>query len=439
MKKIILAGTAFLVCGNLFAQGTKEFNVDGLKVILRQSPKEVISASLFIRGGTANYPKEKEGIEALAFDVAITAGTKSMDKLTFNNEAEKIGTSFNSQTALDFGSFNMTCIKAYWDKSWNLFTDAILNPSFDEKEFNIEKDKAIANAKQAEANPDSYLRNLAMTETFKNLNYGKLPTGTSESLEKLTLDEVKKYYAATVGKKRCYLVVVGNITQEDLTARIKSSFSKMGYGSPAPASYKLLITKGGEIIIDRDIATNYLMGIMSSPSLAVDEGVYMDMAMDILYDRYFVELRTKRSLSYAPSARYNRNAVSNPYSYIYISTLDPKKSIGVMVEILDSVKRSGFTEKELKDKRQTYLTDYYLKMETSAAQAYSLGRAESAGWWKFDESFSNKVNAASLKQINAVFNKYTQAIRWTYLGKKEAVAKEDFKQTRHEQILESPY
>lgn len=440
MKKYIFS--LFIVAfssATLFAQGTREFNVDGIKVILRQSPKEVISARFCVRGGTANYSKEKEGIEALAYDIAMTGGTKSLDKMTFNNEAEKIGTTFGSQAGLDFSDMSMNCIKSYWDKSWDLFSDAILHPAFDAKEFDLAKEKAISNAKQQEGDPDGYLQQLAMTETFKDKNYGKLPNGTSESLAGITLDDVKKYYADAVGKKRCYLVVVGNVSEQDLAVKVKASLSKLGIGSPAPVGYKLLITKGGENIIDRDIATNYLMGIMSSPSLATDEGVYMDMAMDILYDRYFVELRTKRSLSYAPAAGYNRNAASNPYSFVYISTLDPKKSIDVMVEIMDSVKRSGFTDKELKDKRQSYLTNYYQKMETSAAQSNALERAEATGSWKLDESFSTKVNAATLKQINFVFNKYTQAIRWTYLGKKDAVSKEDFKQTKHEKVLESPY
>jgi zinc protease len=70
----------------------KEFKVEGLKVILKQTPKDVISVRLFVEGGTANYPKAKEGIEDLAFSVAINGGTTTLDKLAFNNAYEKIGT-----------------------------------------------------------------------------------------------------------------------------------------------------------------------------------------------------------------------------------------------------------------------------------------------------------------------------------------------------------
>ena len=439
MNKIITAIIVTAFAGATTAQTTKEINVDGLKVIYRSTPKEVISARLYVRGGTANYSKEKEGIEALAFSIAMNGGTKSKSKIEFNDAAEKIGTSFNSSSGLDYGNMEMTCIKTYWDKSWDLFADALLNPAFDEKEFQLAKEKAISGAKQQEADADGSLRIIAYTESFKGRNYAKLPSGSVASLEKITLDDVKKYYADIIGKKRCYLVVVGNVDEAGLTSKVKSSIAKMGYGSVAPVENKLVITKGSEVIVDRDIATNYLMGIMSAPSLATDEGVQMDMAMQILYDRFFVELRTKRSLSYAPSANYDRSATTSPYSYIYISTLDPKKAIDVMVMLIDSVKRAGFTEKELKDSRQSYLTQYYMKLETSSAQSGALGRAEATASWKLDDSFSTKINAVTLKDLNKTFNKYTAAIKWTYLGKKDAVAKEDFRQTKHTPVLESPY
>lgn len=440
MRKLFsIAIAGMLFTQTTFAQATKELNIDGLKVILRTTPKDVISARLMVRGGTANYSKEKEGIETLAFGLAVQGGTKTLDKVAFNDAAEKIGTSFASSSQIDYGDMNMTCLKPFWDKSWDLFADAIMNPAFDAKEFDLQKEQALSSAKQQEGDPDGYLRILAMSETFKGRNYAKRPEGSAESLQKLTIDDVKKYYAETVGKKRCFLVIVGNISEAEVTAKVKASIAKMDYGTPAPIENKLLITKGSETIVDRDMATNYLMGIMSAPSLAMPDGINMDLAMNILYDRFFVELRTKRSLSYAPSAGYNRAATTSPYSYVYISTTDPKKALDVMVMLLDSVKRSGFTDKELKDNRQGYLTNYYQKLETSSAQSSALGRSEATGSWKIDETFSDKVNAATLKDVNRTFNKYTAAIKWTYLGKKDAVQKEDFKQTKHIPVLESPY
>ena len=64
--------------------GVEEFQVDGIKVLLKHSPKEVVNAKLFIKGGTANYTKEQEGVENFALNLAISGGTTSLNKNEFS-------------------------------------------------------------------------------------------------------------------------------------------------------------------------------------------------------------------------------------------------------------------------------------------------------------------------------------------------------------------
>lgn len=417
----------------------KVFNVDGLKVILKQAPKEVISVSLFVQGGTANYPKSKEGIEDLAFDVAMTGGTKTQDKIAFNSAAESIGTTFGSSTTYDYGELSMECIKRFWDKSWDLYADAVLNPAFDAKEFKLEQEKMVSSAKEAASNPDAHLRNLAMQYAFSGTNYAKLPSGSPESLASITLADVTSYYKSTIGKQRCFLVVVGNISEEDLTAKIKKTLSKLPAGTPATFEKRTLITQSGDTIEDRDIATNYIRGVMSAPAMNEPDAIPMRVAMSILSDRFFLELRTKRSLSYAPAAFYSTGVIKNPYNVIYISTQDPKQSMDVMVGIIDSIKHYGFKPSELENTQQTFLTHYYMGQESVSSQATTLGLAEMAGDVKLADNFTALVNKVTLKDLNRVFDKYTKAIKWVYLGKQDQVKKTDFKQIDNTPYKNRPY
>lgn len=428
MKRLFAIGLAFLLpAAALLAGNTTEFYVDGLKVIHRQSPKDVISVRLFVQGGSANYSKGKEGDEALAFQVAMQGGTKSMDKVTFQTAAEKIGTSFGSNTTYDYGDLSMTCIKTFWDESWKLFADAVLNPAFASSEFETMRAQAVANAKASESDPDEHLRNLAMVHSFGADNdYGKIPSGSVESLEGLTLGDLSSHYASVIGKKNVFLVVVGNIDSKDLKAKIEATLAKLPDGNSPKLIQRTLITEDGHYIEERDIATNYIRGVMSAPRMNTPDGVPTLVAMNILGDRYFEELRTKRSLSYAPAAFYARSVVNNPYNVIYISTQDPKQSMQVMVDEINKIKKEGFEASELTNKKQSFLTFYYMDLETSASQTTSLGMAELNGGWKMDEDFTAKVNAITLNDLNRVFDTYTKAIKWTYLGKKADVDIADF-------------
>lgn len=408
-------------------QKTHEIVVNGVKVIFKPSVKEIISVRLFIKGGTANYPKDQEGIEDLALTLASEGGTKSKTKTEFATALEKIGTSISASTSLDYSEVGMTCVKSFWDQSWNLFAEAITAPRFDEKEFSIIKERAIAVAKEAEANPDEYLKNKALQNTFSNGNYSKIPTGTVSSLEKISLQQVMAHYNSILGKQNCFLVVVGNITESDLKQKVSAAFGSLGPGK-LPKKEPRFEFKPAANIENRDIATNYIRGTMNAPSVNEKEGVPMMLAMTIMRDRFFVELRTKRSLSYAPSAFYATGAINNPYVVYYISSTDPKQSLQVMIEEINKVKNQGFKEKELKDMKETYLTNHFLKLETNASQTMSLGMSEIAGDWRKAETLMEEVEKTTVDDLNAVFNKYSTSINWSYLGKESAVSKDDFKQ-----------
>ncbi|MBS1916987.1 MAG: insulinase family protein [Bacteroidetes bacterium] len=418
-----------LVTVSSFAQGsTKEVNYEGLKVIIKRVPKEVVTASLFIRGGVSNINSDQQGIEPLALSLAVQGGTKKLDKNAFSALADKLGTNFNSSASKDYSSITMTCLKENWSQSWDMFTDAILNPAMDEQEFGVIKQQMIAAAKQTDANPDAYLRKIATQQIFKGTVYEYMQNGTPETLEKITLPDVKNYYAKLLGKKKCYLVVVGDIDEKDLLDKMKNTLAKLPEGTLPPKPVLAGVTKPEINISDRSIATNYIAGSVNAPKYFSPDGPLFEFAMRILYDRYFVELRTKRSLSYAPAAIYNKSQINSPTALLYISTIDPKQSLEVMTDIINDIKKNGFTAKEVEDKKKEYLTTYYMTNEASTSQANMLGFCEASGDWRIFDAINSKIDNVKTEDLNHVFDKYMNNIAWTYLGKKEKVTEEDFKQ-----------
>lgn len=409
-------------------EGTKELTVEGIKVFIKSTNKDVISTRLFVRGGTANYPLDKQGIEALTYSLAIKGGTVSMNKTDFLSTAEGLGTSFGSEASLDYGEMHMTCLKSAWDKSWSLFADAIMNPAFSQAEFTNKKEQFISAARQNESDPDNQLDNLALSSAFKGSNYEKNPSGTAESLTGLTLEDLKSYYNETVCKERAFLVIVGNVSEADVIEKVKSSLARLPQGTPVKTEPPVKIDAAGQDIVNRSIATNYLVGIMSSASWDSPDVAPMMVAMNIMYDKYFVELRTKRSLSYAPAAYLFGTAITSPFSMLYITTDHPKEALQVMVDLINDVKKNGFDEEELKNSKNTYITRSLMRLESSAMQSLNIGRWQLKGNLKMFDDFDKQINAVSLQDINRVFTTNTGSLKWTYLGDPSKVSPEDFKQ-----------
>ncbi len=432
-KKITIAlvsAILLLLQLNTAAAQTKELEVDGLKVIYKPVTKGIISVRLYVKGGAANYPEAQQGIEPLTFSIAVTGGTTSLDKVAFNSAAEKLGVRLGSNSTLDYGNISMTCLKDSFAASWKLFADAIMNPAFTDNEFKIQQQQFVSYAKQTESDPDSYLSDFSMQNAYSGKNYAKNPWGTVTTLSQLNNKQVKDYYKQSVCKSRCFVVVVGNIPEQDLIKQIKSTLGKMAVGTPANKTPQEKFTKGFVKMKSRSISTNYILGMMNAPLWNSPEGVPMLLAYSILSDKFFVELRTKRSLSYAPYAYYNSSAVSSPYSALYISTTQPAQSVEVMINLMDSLKMSGFSDEELADKKQQFLTYHYMGLESASDQSANLGKSELSGSWRLPDSFSETVNKITVTELNNTFNNYTGPIIWTYLGNKDLVREKDFRQLK---------
>src|ERR1043165_9117013 len=137
--------------------GIKEMTVEGIKVLLKPSTKDIVSAALYVKGGTANCDKSQEGIEELTMSVLAESGSQKYPKDKFNALLDSYGTTIAATSAEDKSSVTMGCLKSKWNESWDIFADMIMHPAFDDNTFTNEKEQAINNTKQVESNPDGHL------------------------------------------------------------------------------------------------------------------------------------------------------------------------------------------------------------------------------------------------------------------------------------------
>ncbi|MCF8283679.1 MAG: insulinase family protein [Sphingobacteriales bacterium] len=406
---------------------TEELMVDGYKVIYKPTTNQIVSVRLFVKGGTANYTKDKEGVENLALEIATNGGTSKYSKSDLNRQLDRMGSSISGSSGLDNANVAMSCIARNFDATWAIFEDVINAPLFSEEEFKMQKDAMVSNVQQGKSDPDTYLNDMAMNDAFVNLNYDKKTNGSEESLAKITLDDVKNHYKMVMNKKQTFIVVVGKIDKAQLIEKVKKMVRSMPEGNFTPVKGTLLTINSSTLNPeDRKMATNYIRGVINGPAYGTNESYAMQLAFGILYDRLFDEIRTKRSLSYAPAAYYQSNV--NPCSNVYVTTTDPAQAVQVIIDELKKVKTEGFTETEISNQKSSYVTTYYMGLETNAAQSNGLGNAEVKGSWKNYGDFISNINKVPAKEVNAVVKKYVNGIRWSYLGDLSKVKSDVFLQ-----------
>jgi zinc protease len=403
-----------------------KFEVDGLKVIFRPTQKETVSIAMFFRGGVMNYAPEQAGIENLALSSATSSGTKNYSVQDYKELADEYGINISGASTTDYGVISLNCINKYLGEGWKLFSDAIVNPAFDQAEFQNEKERIISVTHAREAVPEAIVDQMTMSSMFKDLRYGTPPLGTEASLRKLNSDSIKNYYYSTLlNKERMFLVVAGKITRTDLEAKVKAAFAGLKAGSYKKPVFADVPLVGDKVFtLQKNIATNYISRVMNAPTMSSADYPAFRLAITVLSSYLHFKLRTEQALSYAPGATVK--TLQMPYTSLYVSTTQPKKSVLGMLQAFSDVKEGNYNKNVIKEIQKSYRLDSYSDQESAVTLVSNLGKAEILGDYKLEEELVDKVSAVTAEDVNIAFKKYLNGAIWIYVGN-EQLGKETFK------------
>jgi predicted Zn-dependent peptidase len=393
-----------------------ETTINGVKVVVVPSGNEIVQIDMVIKGGVQNYTADKAGIERLALTALTECGTMKDDKNSFKNKLDEVDARIYGSAGRDASHFQMNCIKGDFEKVWPLYVDALISPRFDAKEFARIKDEAINSLRQGLSNPDVSLQRMAMETAFKGMDYAKFASGTLENLQKLTLQETKNYYKSLLTRSRIFMVVVGDISKEDLQKKITALTAKIPQGKPFVLKRVSYVPETNTFVAkSKENATNYIMGISAAPQATSKDYYPAALASDLFYDKMFLEVRTNNGLSYAPSAYMSFGAT--PFSAMYVTTKDPNKYIAVARNLVDSIKKKGFPADDVNNTKKTYATYQYYNNETNSSLCAMVANAEIIqGDWHKAFTLKEDLKPVTPADVHNVFNKYVGNFTWVYQG-----------------------
>ena len=396
-----------------------EFEVNGLKVLLkRREGSLTVAAGLFIRGGAANITAENAGIETLMLSAATEAST-NFPRARMRTELSRMGTVIGSSSNNDYSVLSLATTRASFDRSWQIFSDVVLRPSFTKEDVALVQQRIVVSLSDDTDNPDVYLQKLQEKVAYAGHPYLNNTSGTPETVAKLTPEDLRQYHTKLMETSRLLLVIVGDLSPNDLRGLVTASFGKLPVGTYKPhALPQLAFDKSSVEVTPRELPTNYVQGFFTAPSLTSPDIYAMRVASSLLRDRVFEEVRVRRNLSYAPDA-FLRTQAAN-VGGLYVTAVDANQSIRVMLSEIARLQNEAVSPDDIHAIIAQYLTTYYLGQETNAAQAGELAQYELiGGGWRNSINFLERLSAVSPADIQRVSQKYMRNIRFVVLGKSE--------------------
>jgi predicted Zn-dependent peptidase len=398
-----------------------EFEVNGLKVLVkRREGSQTAVVGLFLRGGATNINEKNAGIEALMLDLSSEASAH-FPRERMRSESSRMGTAISYGINYDYSALTMGTTRRNFDRSWQMFTDVVLHPSFAPDDFERVKNRLIVARNDDQDTPDSYLQELQSRSAYAGHPYVNNPEGTAESIKGLTLEDVKRYHQQMMQTSRLLLVVVGDLDPQQIKENVAASLGKLPRGNYQASSLPSLTFDGSAVdITTRDLPTNYVMGSYVAPSMTTPDIYAMRVASSILQTRVFAEVRVRRNLSYAPDA-FLGSARAN-LGGIYVSAVDANQAVRVMLEEISRLQHEPLDPNEIKGTVQQYLTRHYIGQQTNAAQAGELAQYELiGGGWRNSADFIDRLRAVTPADVERVAQKYMRNIRFVVLGNPKSI------------------
>ena len=197
---------------------------NGMKVIGTKSDEiPTVSLQLTINGGHKldAYNKEKAGLASLTTSM-LNESTENYTAEAIQEELRKLGSSIGIRGGRGQATMFISSLKKNLAKTLTLAEEILMRPKFAQEDFDRLKNQQIEGIKSSRKNPGAIAN-----EAYSKLLYGKdhiygiSTSGDEASVEKITLADVQafyqKYYSPTVSE----LVVVGDVSQEEVMPKIQ--------------------------------------------------------------------------------------------------------------------------------------------------------------------------------------------------------------------------
>jgi zinc protease len=398
-----------------------EFEVNGLKVLVkRREGSLTVAAGLFIKGGSRNITADNAGIEALMLDAA-TEASAAFPRDRMRDEQSHMGTVLSSSVSYDYSVLSLRCTRPYFDRSWQMFVDVALHPSFGQEDVTLEQERMVLSLRNDADDPDTYLQRLQERVAYSHHPYLNRMEGTAESVGRLTAEDLRRYHQKVMETSRLLLIIVGDLDSAKVRTLVAASFGKLPKGTyrldPVP---QLSFDKSSVDVTPRNLPTNYVQGLFTAPAPNSPDIYPMRVASSILRDRVFQEVRAKRNLSYAPDA-FLRNQGAN-IGGIYVTAVDANQSVQLMLDEIGRLQKEPVDDEDIQAVVAQYLTSYYMGQETNAAQAGELAQYELlGGGWRNSIGVIEKLSAVKPADVQRVAEKYMRNIRFVVLGNPKSI------------------
>ncbi|MHA7059807.1 M16 family metallopeptidase [Aquimarina sp. M1] len=411
---------------------------------IEQNELPIANFSLVISGGHLLDSFDKVGVANLMTDIMME-GTATKTPEQLEEEIELLGASIRMYTTRESIVISGNTLVRNLDKTIDLVEEILLEPRWDEEEFARIKTKTINDIKRSAANPNVVARNVYNKVLYGDKHMFAYPTtGTVASVESITIDDLKQFYANNFSPSVSRFQIVGDLNQNKALAALKSLEDKW-------ASKEVTIPEY-EIVDNRDKSSLYFVDIPNAKQSVINIG-YLSMARTD--EDYFpatvmnyklggsfsgnVNLILREEKGYTYGARSGFSGSKIPGTFTASSSVRTNTTFESVKIFKDEIEKykNGISQEDLEFTKNALIKSNARRFETQGAllrMLQDIGNYDLAPDYIANEEAI--IEGMTLEQHKALANKYLDESKMAYLVIGDAATQfEQFKNAGFDEVL----
>ena len=382
-------------------------------IVCKEQSLPFVTFQLLIDSGSRRDPSGEEGLAHLAAK-GLLLGTSKHTVTTINEDLDFMGASLNSSSGRDYATLSLRVLKKDVDKGFDLFMEALTQPTFPEEEIRREAEKILAAIQSSEDQPEEVAEREFQENLFLTSPYGHPVEGTRESLPRLTREAVLRFYRTYYHPNNAILTIVGDVTGEEVKAKLVPRLERWSMGEIPKESFHTTFAKEPKTVkTNRPITqANIILGHAGVKRENPD--FYALTVMNYILggggfsSRLMAEIRNKRGLAYSVASFFDPGKYPGSFQIILqTKNASAREAISLALQQMELIKRETVSEKELEGAKKYLVGSFPMRFDTQAKLVSFLSQVEYYGLGgDYPNQYPSLINSVTKEEVLRVAKKY---------------------------------
>jgi zinc protease len=407
---------------------------NGLTVLLLEKRGvPMINLYAIVKTGASSDPAGEEGLASVTAGL-LRKGTKTRTAQQFAADLDYIGGSFDADATADFSSVSAEFLTKDLARGLELFSDALLHPTFPQAEVEKLLAQDLDGVKGAKDDPQQVLGLYYYGYLYGTHPYGRPAGGDEVSLKRIRRAAIAKFYETNYAPANTLLAVAGDFNGAEMRKKLEDalgdwqarSVSAAPFAAPVPAKGKRLL------LVDKPDATQTYFAIGNVGMAHNDpDRVTIRVVNTIFGGRFSSELnealRVESGYTYGASSFFDSRKMPGPFGISsFTKNETTTQAIDLALQVLQKLHKEGVSAEQLKSAKSYIKGQFPPNMETSRQLAQIIASNEFYGLGDDEiNQLEARVDAVTPEMARQAIQKHfpSENLIFVLIGKSSAIEK----------------